>query len=120
MRVITAAALDLCCVIVFVVIGRSSHDEAGSLAGAATTAWPFVVGVAAGWAATRAWRNPAALVPVGLGVWLATVALGMVLRAVSGQGTALTFVLVTLIFLGATMLGWRVVGGRLRLFGRTA
>ncbi|GAA2070807.1 DUF3054 domain-containing protein [Actinomadura alba] len=119
MRVMVAAALDLCCVIVFVVIGRSSHDEAGSLAGAATTAWPFLVGMAAGWAASRAWRNPAGLVPVGVAVWLATVALGMVLRAVSGQGTALAFAVVSLIFLGVTMLGWRAVARHLRLFGRT-
>ncbi|TDD61007.1 DUF3054 domain-containing protein, partial [Actinomadura darangshiensis] len=42
---------DVCCVLVFVGIGRSSHDEAASAAGFATTAWPFLVGLAVGWGA---------------------------------------------------------------------
>jgi hypothetical protein len=42
-------------------------------------------------------------------VWLSTVAVGMALRVVSGQGTAVAFVFVALGFLGATMLGWRIV-----------
>ncbi|MBC6463036.1 DUF3054 domain-containing protein [Actinomadura sp. HBU206391] len=120
MRVVTGAVLDLCCVIVFVVIGRSSHDEAGSVTGLLTTAWPFLAGMAAGWTVTRAWRRPAALIPVGVGVWLTTVALGMALRALSGQGTALAFVIVSLLFLGATMLGWRAVASLRRLSDRMA
>ncbi|WP_375539031.1 DUF3054 family protein [Actinomadura sp. J1-007] len=36
----------------------------------------------------------------------------MGLRIVSGQGTAFAFVLVSLAFLGVTLLGWRVVGSR--------
>jgi len=47
--------------------------------------------------------------------WLGTVALGMVLRVVSGQGTAVTFIIVALVFLGLTQLGWRALAGlRLR------
>jgi hypothetical protein len=109
MRWTTAAGLDLCCVAVFVVIGRASHAEAYSAAGLARTAWPFLAGAALGWALTRAWRRPAALLPAGAGIWLSAVAAGMVLRVVSGQGTAVTFVIVALVFLGATMLGWRAV-----------
>ena len=33
----------------------------------------------------------------------------MLLRVVSGQGTAVAFIAVALIFLGVTMLGWRLV-----------
>ena len=69
------------CVLAFVVIGRASHQDGESLAGVTSTAWPFLAGLAAGEAATRAWRRPAALVPTGVGVWLATVALGQLLRA---------------------------------------
>jgi hypothetical protein len=58
---------------------------------------------------TRAWRRPAALAGSGIGVWLVTVAAGMALRAVSGQGTAVTFIIVALCFLGLVMLGWRAV-----------
>jgi hypothetical protein len=57
----------------------------------------------------RAWRRPFGLVPAGVGAWLGTVALGMVLRVVAGQGTAVAFVLVALGFLGLFLLGWRLV-----------
>lgn len=46
----------------------------------------------------------------GVLVCVSTVALGMALRVVSGQGTAVAFVLVALGFLGAVMLGWRLLG----------
>jgi hypothetical protein len=107
MRVVTGAVLDVCCVAVFVGIGRAGHDEAGSVAGFATTAWPFLSGALVGWLLARAWRRPAALVPTGLGVWSATVAGGMVLRVVSGQSIAVSFIIVALVFLGVVMLGWR-------------
>jgi FtsH-binding integral membrane protein len=103
----TGAALDVCCVVVFVVIGRAGHDEAWSATGLATTAWPFLTGLAIGWALTRAWRRPAALIPSGVGIWLSAVIVGMVLRVLSGQGTAVAFIIVTLVFLGVTTLGWR-------------
>jgi hypothetical protein len=104
-----AILLDVCCVLAFVVIGRASHGEAASIAGLARTAWPFMSGLAAGLLVTRAWRRPAAVVPTGIGVWLATVAIGMLLRVVSGQGTNVTFTLVALAFLGLFTLGWRVI-----------
>jgi len=112
MRAALGVAADVACVLVFVVIGRASHHDGGSLAGVAGTAWPFLAGLAVGEAATRAWHRPAALVPTGVGVWLATVALGQALRAVSGQGTDLVFIGVSAAFLGLFLLGWRVVAGR--------
>jgi hypothetical protein len=39
------------------------------------------------------------------------VVLGMVLRVVSGQGTAVAFIGVALAFLGLFLLGWRLVAG---------
>ena len=105
-----AVVLDVCCVLIFVVIGRSSHTKGESLAGIASTSWPFLCGLAVGWAASRAWRRPLALRPAGLAVWLCTVALGMVLRVVSGQGTAVAFIIVAVAFLGLFLLGWRVLG----------
>ncbi|HEY2442981.1 MAG TPA: DUF3054 domain-containing protein [Streptosporangiaceae bacterium] len=107
MRAVTGALCDLGCVAAFVVIGRASHTEGETIAGLARTAWPFVTGLAAGWVATRAWRRPAALAAAGIGVWLGTVAVAMVLRVVSGQGVAVAFVFVALAFLGLFMLGWR-------------
>src|ERR1700761_5134815 len=83
-----AVVLDVLCVLVFVVIGRASHTQGESLAGIASTSWPFLGGLAAGWAAARGWRRPLALLPAGIGAWLGTVAVGMILRVVAGQGTA--------------------------------
>jgi hypothetical protein len=103
----TALVLDVCCVLAFVLIGRASHSEAGGITGLARTAWPFLAGLAVGLAGTRAWRRPAAIVPAGIGAWLGTVGVGMVLRVVSGQGTAAAFIVVALAFLGLFMLGWR-------------
>jgi hypothetical protein len=105
---VNAALLDVGCVLAFVIIGRASHTKGESLAGIASTAWPFLTGLAAGWIATRAWRNPLTLVPAGLGAWLGTVAVGMILRVVSGQGTAFAFICVALAFLGLFLLGWRL------------
>jgi Protein of unknown function (DUF3054) len=107
-----AAAADLGCVLVFVVIGRANHHAGGGADGLWDTFWPFAAGAVAGLLVTRFWRRPAALVPTGIGVWLGTVAIGMILRVLAGQGTAFTFILVALAFLGLFQLGWRVVWNR--------
>ena len=111
-----AVVLDCCCVLVFVIIGRASHTKGEYLAGIASTAWPFLAGLAGGWLATaglagRAWRawRPFELWPAGVGAWLGTVALGMLFRVVSGQGTAPAFIGVALAFLGLFLLGWRLL-----------
>jgi FtsH-binding integral membrane protein len=110
-----AVTLDVGCVLVFVIIGRASHTKGESLAGVASTAWPFLAGLAGGWLATaalagqRAWQQPFRLWPAGVGAWLGAVVLGMAFRVVSGQGTAPAFVGVTLAFLGLFLLGWRLL-----------
>ena len=110
-----AVALDVGCVLVFVIIGRASHTKGESLAGVASTAWPFLAGLAGGWLVTaglagrRAWRQPFRLWPAGVGAWLGAVVLGMVFRVVSGPGTAPAFVGVALAFLGLFLLGWRLL-----------
>jgi Protein of unknown function (DUF3054) len=104
-----AVLIDACCVIVFVAIGRAAHHHGESADGLASTAWPFLAGLAVGLLVTRAWRRPAAIVPAGLGAWLGAAGVGMLLRVVAGQGTALAFIGVALAFLGLFLLGWRVV-----------
>jgi len=105
-----ALLLDVVLVVVFAAIGRATHDgdvlgPFGS--GLATTAWPFVAALLIGWLVTRAWRRPTAVVRTGLPVWAITVALGMVLRALSGQGVAVAFIIVATITLAVFLLGWR-------------
>ena len=109
-RTVAAALLaDAVCVVVFCTIGRRSHAEGLSVAGVAETAWPFVTGTALGWLVIRGWRRPTSLTPTGLAVWLATVVVGMALRKVSGQGTAVSFVVVASLVTAALLLGWRGV-----------
>jgi hypothetical protein len=103
-----AVVLDVCCVLVFVIIGRASHAQGETIAGTASTAWPFLCGLGIGWAAARAWRCPLSLRPAGLSAWLGTVGAGMALRVVAGQGTAAAFIVVALAFLGLFLLGWRL------------
>lgn len=104
-----AFAADLVCVLVFVVIGRIDHESGTALAGIWGTAWPFLAGTVLGWAATRAWRSPARIWPVGVCVWAVTVAGGTALRLATGEGAPPSFVVVTSLFLAATLLGWRAV-----------
>ena len=109
--------------LVFVAIGRANHHDGGGLAGFWDTLWPFAAGLVIGLLVTiaemiattkrgllvtRFWRRPTALLPTGVGVWLSMVAAGMILRVLAGQGTALAFILVALVFLGLFQLGWRL------------
>jgi len=114
MRKAAAVATDLAAVLVFVGIGRGAHAHGLGLSGFASTAWPFLSGLGAGWLAVAAARREACSIPAGLIVCASTVAVGMVLRVVSGQGTAFAFVIVALAFLGAAMVGWRAVVAGLR------
>ncbi|MFD9667098.1 DUF3054 domain-containing protein [Rhodococcus sp. NPDC059968] len=112
-KYLPALALDVVLVIVFCAIGRRSHDEANALTGLATTAWPFLTGLAVGWLATVAlYRDKfdaLLIVPTGIVVWLSTLVVGMLLRVVSGQGTAFSFVIVAGTVLAVFLLGWRAV-----------
>src|ERR1700712_5161467 len=109
--IVLAAVADLVLVLVFVLIGRSSHSEGFSFGGTLVTFWPFLVGLIVGWVATRAWRYPLRLVLPGIPIWLFTVAVGMFLRVLSGQGVEGRFVIVALIVLGVFLLGWRLIVG---------
>jgi len=104
-----SVALDLVMVLAFVAIGRAAHAHGLAIVGLASTAWPFLAALAAGWLTLAVARRDGMTLSSGLVVWISTVALGMALRVLAGQGTAVAFVFVALGFLGLTMLGWRVV-----------
>lgn len=105
----TAGVADVVVVLVFAAAGRSTHQEAFSVGGVLGTAWPFLVALALGWAVLRVWRRPLRVWPSGVGAWGITWGLGMLVRAVSGGGTALPFVLVALGTLGLGLVGWRLI-----------
>ena len=105
-----AALLDVVLIVAFAAIGRASHSESHPVLEAAVVAWPFLVGAAVGWAFAIGLRRWApASVRAGIPVWLGAVAVGMVLRALTGRGVAVSFVLVALVVLGVFVLGWRVI-----------
>ena len=110
----TAGALDAALVLAFATIGRLSHGE--SLAGLGETYWPFLVALIIGWLLLRAWRHPVSIVWTGLGVWIVTVAGGLLLRLASGQGVQVSFAIVTTIVLGVFLLGWRAIAALVRRF----
>jgi hypothetical protein len=117
-----AFAVDAVFVVVFAAVGRASHgghlplageDQGSAVVGVLATAWPFLVGLAAGWALVRVLSHRWALeVGPGISVVAGTVVVGMLLRAVTGQGTAPSFVLVATLVLAALLLGWRALAAR--------
>lgn len=97
-------AVDVAAILLFAVSGRSTHEHGLSAAGIAATAAPFVVACVAGWLGLRAWRTPRRLWPTGVGIWITTVAGGLLLRFLTGGGVALSFQVVTLVVLGLLLL----------------
>jgi len=112
----SSIAFDVAAVLLFVVIGRRSHDEGGSwLAETGKVAASFLIALVVAWVVAwvvaRAWRAPRTL-RTGVIVWSLTVAVGMLLRPLFGRSVQPSFVVVTAVFLAAAMLGWRAIAGQ--------
>ena len=108
MRVWLASAADGAAVLLFATVGRLSHAEGVTLPGLLEVAWPFLVGGAIGTVAGRTWRRPESLAS-GAAVWAGTLVGGMLLRALTGGGVQVSFVIVAATVLAVLMLGWRLV-----------
>jgi len=104
-----AAIADLLLILVFAAIGRDAHARGDIVTGAFATAWPFLAGAAVAWLVLRAWRASLSIWPAGVGIWLGTVVVGMLLRAATGQTVVLPFILVALISLAIFLLGYRAL-----------
>ncbi|MYR07185.1 DUF3054 family protein [Gordonia sp. SID5947] len=117
------AVIDLVAVTVFVLIGRSSHEEGLAVVGVLQTLWPFAVGAAAGWSIAYVYSHvrssdwfghdfrPERIAPAGVIIWFCAVAVGMILRYLLHQGVAVSFIIVATISLGVFLIGWRAVAG---------
>ena len=106
-------AIDVAAVLVFVAIGRRSHEEAASVAGLLATAAPFLIGAVASWALLAVARPGGSLVPA-LSVWAVTVLVGVLLRRFAfGEGAPASFVVVTALVLALLMVGGRLLADRL-------
>ena len=113
-RLELAIGLDVFVVVLFVAIGRRTHEEGSAFVGVLKTALPFLIGLGVAWAAVRAWKRPTAVL-TGLAIWPITVLAGMIVRrSVFDSGTALAFVVVATLFLGTFLVGWRWIAGVLR------
>lgn len=99
-RRLLTLVLDVLLVIAFAALGRRSHAETGALVAVLGTAWPFLVGALVGWGVALAMRLRPESLRGGVPVWLCAVAVGMVLRVLTGAGTAVSFILVALTALG--------------------
>ncbi|WP_375425068.1 DUF3054 domain-containing protein [uncultured Friedmanniella sp.] len=106
MRTGRALAADVICLLVFAIVGRSSHGETTGLTGVLHTAWPFLVGGLVGTVVGRLVNDPFTL-RAGACTWLGALVLGMALRAATGAGVAISFVVVTAVVLAVLLLGWR-------------
>ncbi|MBG6182739.1 hypothetical protein IWX65_000672 [Arthrobacter sp. CAN_A214] len=96
-------AADLGLIVVFAASGRTTHDHGLSPAGILATAAPFLIACTAAWLVLRAWRTPTRVWPTGVGIWIITVLLGLLLRSAAGGGMAVSFQLVALAALGVLL-----------------
>jgi hypothetical protein len=103
-----ASVADGAAVLLFAAVGRLSHAEGVTPLGVLEVAWPFLVGGAVGTVADRTWRRPESL-RSGAAVWAGTLVGGMLLRALTGGGVQVSFVVVAATVLAVLQLGWRLV-----------
>lgn len=116
--------VDVTVVVLFALAGRVAHDEGDLLLGTVGTAAPFVLGLLAGWL-----RAPCAGLPafqrartVRFGWWLLawTMAGGIALRWLAGDGLAPAFLAVAALVLTTGLVGrrWLAVRWSARLTSR--
>lgn len=115
MRYLPAVIVDVVLVLIFAAIGRTAHEE--NPAGFLFTVWPFLIALLLG-------HLVAALLPGrprrpwsvlwGAGVWVVTVAGGLLIRVLSGDTAEVPFIIVATIVLGVFLVGWRALAALLR------
>lgn len=112
--------LDLLVVLAFAAVGRASHAEGLSVPGVLGTAWPFLAGLALGWAVVLGWRGvQERWWATGLVLAACCLVGGMTLRRLTGEGTAPAFVLVAAGVLVLGLVGWRGLAATLGRGGGT-
>lgn len=104
-----AFAADTALIVLFIFIGTRNHDTNTDTAGVFSTAAPFLIGLVVSWCALRVWNAPRK-VSIGVGLWLITVIIGMLLRRFAfDDGAAGAFIVVATIFNAFTLVGWRFI-----------
>ena len=104
---------DAAFIFLFIFIGTRNHDTDTDTAGVLSTATPFLIGLIVGWCALRAWKAPRTIAN-GVGLWLFTIVIGMLLRRFAfDDGAAGAFIVVATIFNAFTLVGWRFIAEQL-------
>ena len=107
-----AFAFDALCILLMVVIGTRNHKTDTGISGILFVAAPFWIAMSLAHLAPLLQRKNRKEQNAYM-VWGYTVIMGMVLRnLVFDRGTAIAFIIVATVFLGATMFGWRAVVAR--------
>ena len=101
--VVLLGILDAGVLVAFAAIGRRSHNE--GVAGLAVTAFPFVASWLILARVTGALRDRS--LSLAALTWLAAWPLAMLLRAITGRGLAIGFLIVSFLFPLALLLGAR-------------
>ena len=110
---IYAFVADAAFILLFIFIGTRNHDTDTDTAGVFSTAAPFLIALLVGWCALQVWKAPHN-VANGVGLWLITIVIGMLLRHFAfDKGTAGAFVVVATIFNAFTLVGWRFIAEQL-------
>ncbi len=110
---IYAFVADAAFIFLFIFIGTRNHDTDTDTAGVFSTAAPFLIALLVGWCALQVWKAPHK-VANGVGLWLITITVGMLLRHFAfDRGTAGAFVVVATIFNAFTLVGWRFIAEQL-------
>ncbi len=108
-----AFVADAAFIFLFIFIGTRNHDTDTDTAGVFSTAAPFLIALLVGWCALQVWKAPLK-VANGVGLWLITITIGMLLRHFAfDKGTAGAFVVVATIFNAFTLVGWRFIAEQL-------
>jgi hypothetical protein len=101
--------VDVAWIALFALLGRESHEGDTAAPAVLGVAWPFLAGYAGTALVVRLRRRPCSL-GRGAVVWLGTVTGGMAIRTVlEGRLPETAFIVVALAFLGAGLIGWRLV-----------
>ncbi|MBD8507499.1 DUF3054 domain-containing protein [Hoyosella sp. G463] len=112
-RVVTAAiVVDVVAILAFATAGRITHGEVATPGGVLETAWPFLLGLGAGWVTVLRALDSAEVTkvfPAGVAVWAWTMLGGVILRLLTATGIAWPFVLTAAIITAGLLLGWRLI-----------
>lgn len=108
-----ALVADAAFIFLFIFIGTRNHDTDTDTAGVFSTAAPFLIALLVGWGALRVWKAPRTIAN-GVGLWLFTIVIGMLLRRFAfDDGAAGAFIVVATIFNAFTLVGWRFIAEQL-------